>query len=87
MKLHGCTVHFVTPEVDVGPIVIQAAVPVLNYDTPDTLAARVLTEEQRIFPQAIRWFAEGRMTLTAQGTVRLSPAATDTVPLVSPPLD
>ena len=87
VKLHGCTVHFVTPEVDVGPIVIQAAVPVLDDDSPDTLAARVLTEEHRVFPQAIRWFAEGRITLTAEGTVRLMPAATDAVPLISPPLD
>ena len=87
VKLHGCTVHFVTPEVDVGPIVIQAAVPVLDDDTPETLAARVLAEEHRIFPQAIRWFAEGRLSLTAQGMVRLSPAATDTAPLISPPLD
>lgn len=87
IKLHGCTVHFVTTEVDVGPIVIQAAVPVVDDDTPDSLAARVLAQEHRIYPQAIRWFAEGRLTLTAEGTVRRAPPATDTSPLISPPLD
>lgn len=69
VKVHGCTVHFVTPEVDVGPIVIQAAVPVLADDTPDSLAARVLEQEHRVFPQAVRWFAEGRLELRGDGTV------------------
>jgi len=71
VKLHGCTVHFVTPEVDVGPIVIQAAVPVLDDDTPETLAERVLAQEHQIYPQAIRWFAEGRLQITPPGGVRL----------------
>ena len=53
---HGATVHFVIPEVDAGPIIIQAAVPVFDDDTPDTLAARVLHEEHRIYPEAIRRF-------------------------------
>ena len=61
VKVHGCTVHFVTPQLDHGPIVIQAAVPVRADDTPDTLAARVLEQEHRIYPQAVRWFAEGRL--------------------------
>ena len=61
VKIHGCTVHFVTPQLDHGPIVIQAAVPVLPSDTADTLAARVLQQEHRIYPQAIRWFAEQRL--------------------------
>ncbi|WP_296820910.1 phosphoribosylglycinamide formyltransferase [Thiobacillus sp.] len=61
VKIHGCTVHFVTANLDHGPIVIQAAVPVRADDTPDTLAARVLAQEHRIYPQAIRWFAEGRL--------------------------
>lgn len=69
VKLHGCTVHFVTPEVDSGPILVQAAVPVLSDDTPDSLAARVLRQEHRIFPQAVRWFAEGRVTWREDGTV------------------
>ncbi len=61
VKIHGCTVHFVTADLDHGPIVIQAAVPVRADDTPDTLAARVLQQEHRIYPQAIRWIAEGRL--------------------------
>lgn len=61
VKIHGCTVHFVTSKLDHGPIVIQAAVPVLPSDTADTLAARVLQQEHRIYPQAIRWFAEQRL--------------------------
>jgi phosphoribosylglycinamide formyltransferase 1 len=63
VRLHGCSVHFVTSTLDHGPIVIQAAVPVLPDDRPDTLAARVLEQEHRIYPQAIRWFAEDRLTL------------------------
>lgn len=62
VKIHGCTVHFVTAQLDHGPIVIQAAVPVRADDTAETLAARVLAQEHRIYPQAIRWFAEGRLT-------------------------
>jgi phosphoribosylglycinamide formyltransferase-1 len=61
VKVHGCTVHFVTPQLDHGPIVIQAAVPVRSDDTPDTLSARVLAQEHRIYPLAVRWFAEGRL--------------------------
>ena len=60
VKVHGCTVHVVTPELDSGPIVIQAAVPVLAGDTEEALAERVLAAEHRIYPQAVRWFVEGR---------------------------
>ena len=56
VRIHGCTVHFVTLELDHGPIVIQAAVPVLADDSESTLAARVLREEHRIYPQAVRWY-------------------------------
>jgi phosphoribosylglycinamide formyltransferase-1 len=62
---HGATVHFVVPELDSGPIVAQAAVPVLEGDTEDTLAARVLEVEHRIYPQALRQVAEGRAVLSA----------------------
>ncbi|HUX24220.1 MAG TPA: phosphoribosylglycinamide formyltransferase [Burkholderiales bacterium] len=61
VKLHGCTVHFVTPQLDHGPIVIQAAVPVFPQDDEATLAARVLAQEHRIYPQAARWFLEGEL--------------------------
>lgn len=65
VKLHGATVHFVTPEVDGGPIIIQAAVPVRSNDDEATLAQRVLEQEHRILPCAVRWFLEGRLILDA----------------------
>src|SRR5216117_30067 len=70
VKLHGCTVHFVTPEVDRGPIIVQAAVPVRAGDTEESLAARVLQQEHRIYPLAIRWFVEGRLAVE-KGIVRV----------------
>ena len=63
MKVHGASVHFVTAELDDGPIVIQAAVPVLAGDDEDALAARALAQEHRIYPQAVRWFVEDRLEL------------------------
>jgi len=70
VKLHGCTVHFVTPQVDHGPIIAQAAIPVRARDTEATLAARVLEQEHRIYPLAIRWFVEGRLAVE-NGIVRV----------------
>ncbi|WP_290903222.1 phosphoribosylglycinamide formyltransferase [Aquabacterium sp.] len=64
-KLAGATVHFVTPELDHGPIVAQAAVPVLPGDTPQALAERVLVQEHRLYPQAVRWLVEDRLALDA----------------------
>jgi phosphoribosylglycinamide formyltransferase-1 len=84
VKLHGCTVHYVTPEVDVGPIIVQAAVPVCADDTEAALAARVLVQEHRIFPLAVRWLAEGRLTLTDGGRVRLAGEPPPPAALVSP---
>lgn len=63
VKSHGASVHFVTPEVDGGPVIIQSAVPVLPDDTPEILAERVLAEEHRIYPLAIRWFLDGRLSI------------------------
>ena len=63
VRIHGCTVHFVTPALDCGPIAIQAAVPVLDSDDETTLAARVLTQEHVIYPQAAAWFLQGRLRL------------------------
>lgn len=65
VRIHGCTVHFVTADLDHGPIVVQAAVAVSPNDTESSLAARVLVEEHRIYPQAVRWFAEDRLTLVS----------------------
>ncbi len=67
---HGCSVHFVTPDLDAGPIVLQARVPVGQQDTEETLAARVQAEEHRIYPLAVRWFAQGRLALR-NGAVHL----------------
>ncbi|MEO0314308.1 MAG: phosphoribosylglycinamide formyltransferase protein [Pseudomonadota bacterium] len=72
VKFHGATVHFVTPELDHGPIIEQAAVPVMDTDTEDTLASRVLEQEHVIYPRAVRDFIEGRYTLTDGRVVRHS---------------
>lgn len=64
---HGCSVHFVTEELDGGPLVVQAVIPVTAEDSSDTLATRVHEQEHRIYPLAVRWFAEGRLHLDVQG--------------------
>jgi phosphoribosylglycinamide formyltransferase-1 len=87
VRIHGCTVHFVTGTLDHGPIVAQAAVPVIAGDTEVQLAARVLREEHRIYPQAVRWFCEGRLTLTEDDTVLIDGAAAAAGALVSPPIE
>ena len=81
VKLHGCTVHVVTPELDNGPIVVQAAVPVMPADTEEALAGRVLAAEHRIYPQAVRWFVEDRVEFGAGDVVRVrgSGVAGDTI--------
>ena len=65
-KRHGCTVHFVTAQLDHGPIIAQASVPVLPGDSEQTLAARVLEQEHRIYPQAIRWFLDGQLAIEGE---------------------
>lgn len=87
VKIHGCTVHFVTSDVDHGPIIIQAAVPVLMDDTPATLAARVLHQEHRIFPQAIRWFCNDDISLSADGKVRMKRLEQPGGALISPEME
>lgn len=71
----GCTVHFVTPELDAGPTILQARVPILPDDSPETLAARVLEQEHRIYPEAIRRFAEGEISYRQSGAEKGSGAA------------
>ena len=66
VKFSGCTVHFVDGGLDSGPIIIQAVVPVLDADTPETLAKRILAEEHRIYPHAIRLFSEGRLNVVGR---------------------
>ncbi|MBB5390761.1 MULTISPECIES: phosphoribosylglycinamide formyltransferase [unclassified Herbaspirillum] len=73
VKLHGATVHFVTPDLDHGPIVAQACVPVLEGDSEEALAERVLEQEHVIYPRAVNWFVQGRLVLEG-ARVRLAPA-------------
>lgn len=87
VKVHGCTVHFVTPDLDHGPIIIQAAVQVLSDDTPHTLAQRVLHEEHRIYPQAIRWLCRGQLSLSAEGKVISDRLEQPGTPLIAPGLE
>ena len=84
VKLHGCTVHVVTPSLDSGPIVIQAAVPVLPGDTEAALAERVLQAEHRIYPQAVRWFLEDRVEFLPGDVVRVRGSGVSTDSVVSP---
>jgi len=86
VKLHGCTVHFVTPAVDVGPIVAQAAVPVRADDDEATLAARVLEQEHRLLPAAAHWFCAGRIVLDG-ARVRVQDAAMPAGALLCPEPD
>ncbi len=83
VRIHGCTVHFVTPALDHGPIIVQAAVPVLDGDDEATLAARVLVQEHRIYPQAVRWFVEDRLRLD-DGRVRIAAEHAGVGVLISP---
>jgi len=69
VKLHGATVHFVSAEMDDGPIVVQGAVPVLDHDTPETLAARVLEVEHKIYPKALELVATGKTKVTGARVV------------------
>ena len=83
VKLHGCTVHFVTPTLDHGPIVIQSAVPVLPDDDEERLAARVLEQEHAVYPQAIRWFLDDQLAIEGN-RVKLSVDCRYTGSLISP---
>jgi phosphoribosylglycinamide formyltransferase-1 len=85
VKLHGATVHYVVLEMDSGAIIAQAAVPVLDDDTPDILAARVLAAEHRIYPMALRWIAEGRVILDG-GRCRVTGARAEESILIAPSL-
>jgi phosphoribosylglycinamide formyltransferase-1 len=84
VKVHGATVHVVTPALDSGPVVVQGAVPVLADDDEDRLAARVLAVEHRIYPQAVRWFVEGRVEFAAGDVVRVRGTGVSTDSMVSP---
>lgn len=66
VRVSGCTAHLVTPDLDSGPIIAQAAVPVLPADTEETLAARILRQEHRLYPLVVRWFGEGRIAIDGE---------------------
>jgi phosphoribosylglycinamide formyltransferase 1 len=83
VRISGCTVHFVTPELDSGPIIAQAAVPVLAADTPDTLAARILSAEHRLYPFALKLAATGQARLEA-GRIALQASVNQAAWLLSP---
>ena len=86
VRITGCTVQFVRHEMDAGPIIAQAAVPVLDGDTPDKLADRVLEQEHRIYPLSLRLFAEGRLDIV-DDVVRIKNAGPNEASLVNPALD
>jgi len=73
VRWHGCTVHFVRAELDAGPIILQAAVPVRPDDTEETLAARVLAREHDVLPMAVGWIAEGRVKVENERVVAVDP--------------
>lgn len=87
VKFSGCTVHFIDEGVDTGPIIIQAIVPVLPSDTAETLAERILKEEHKIYPQAIRYFAEGRISKTGRQVSITGCHTPQSAALHNPPLD
>jgi len=92
VRIHGCTVHFVTSALDSGPIIAQAAVPAHADDSEASLAARVLAQEHRLYPQVVRWFVEGRLAVSSERAARVTdradlPQRASSVVLVSPPLD
>lgn len=84
VKIHGCTVHYVTRELDGGPIIAQAAVPVLRDDSEATLAARVLRQEHRLYPQVLTWIAGGHVWLDQAGKVNFANEAVSDDVLISP---
>ena len=87
VKIHGCTVHFVTPDLDHGPIIIQAAVPVLCNDTPQILSARVLREEHIIYSRSIRWLCTEQVSLRADGKVIYNHAERTDAALIAPNME
>ncbi|WP_417829081.1 phosphoribosylglycinamide formyltransferase [Thalassospira sp.] len=87
VKFAGCSVHYVVPEVDSGPIIAQAVVPVLPGDDAGKLAQRILRQEHRIYPQVIRWIAEGRVSVDAKGIVTVADAPQADFAEINPALE
>lgn len=87
VKIHGCTVHFVTPDLDHGPIIIQAAIPVRQDDDEQSLAERLLYQEHRIYPQAVRWLCQEQVVLGPDGKVHYRFPKQTGYALISPGLE
>jgi len=87
VKFSGCTVHFVDEGVDTGPIIVQAVVPVLPDDSADTLAARILKEEHKIYPQALRYFADDRIKKSGRQVVINNISVSESAAMHNPSLD
>jgi phosphoribosylglycinamide formyltransferase-1 len=86
-RFSGCTVHFVDEGTDTGPVILQAVVPVLPGDDEGSLAARILEQEHRIYPQAIQWFAQGRLSLRGRAVLVDGARPPESTPIVNPRLD
>ena len=86
-KFSGCTVHFVDTGVDTGPIIIQSVVPIFDDDTEETLSARILAREHKIYPRAIQLFAEGRLKISERRVIIDPPLTNSDAELINPPLD
>ncbi|OQY22336.1 MAG: phosphoribosylglycinamide formyltransferase [Desulfobacteraceae bacterium 4572_35.2] len=86
-RFTGCTVHFVDGGVDTGPIIAQAVVPVLDNDTDESLSARILVQEHKIYPQAIEWFAQGALSIVGRKVVVSTQSQDPTQELINPPVD
>jgi len=84
-RFSGCTVHFVDSGVDTGPVIIQAVVPILDGDTPEDLAGRILSQEHKVYPRAIQLFAEGRLKIEGR-RVRIDGDVDGSAALINPPL-
>jgi phosphoribosylglycinamide formyltransferase 1 len=88
VRISGCTVHFADAQFDTGPVIVQAAVPVLPGDDDDSLGARILVQEHRIYPQAIQWYAQGRLRVEGRRViVENAPPPTILEAIISPGLD
>lgn len=85
-RFAGCTVHFVDGGVDTGPIIAQAVVPVLDNDSDESLSARILVQEHKIYPQAIEWFAQGALSIVGRKVIVADQKQDPTQHLVNPPL-
>lgn len=86
-RFAGCSVHFVDEGTDTGPLILQAVVPVLPGDGEEALAARILEQEHRIYPQAIQWFAEGRLSVEGRKVTVRGAAEPPRAPLANPPVE